>query len=299
MRNHLLLKNREQTKNRATYQMLLIGTILLCILGCESKKKLDERLVAEYNGESFYMYQLQRYIPRELKGQDSVEFANNFIDDWLTNQAVKEKAEKEISDLSETIEPEIAALKMSLIRKTFADWLVNTQLDKNISDQILRDYFKKYPDRFRSDRTQYQYFYVKVMSEKATQIASQITSSKPEELSKLVKWCEDNAVEYRLDSSVTSESEIKRIAEGYNGAITHAKPNTLQTYNLTEGDKNYTQFFRLLKVIQENEILPFAACKDKIEMLILNQRKNELIDQMERSLLEDAKKSNKYKKYVE
>lgn len=299
----MLRKVNINSISNSSYQTFWIGMILLCVIsgcgGCGEKKELDKRLVAEYNGELLYMYQLQRYVPSELKGQDSIEFANNFIDDWLTNQAVKEKAEQEIGNLNEKIEPEVATLKMSLIRKEFADWLVNTQLEKNISDQVLRDYFKKYPDRFRSDKVQYQYFYVKVLSENATQIASQISSTKPEELNKLVKWCEDNAVEYRLDSSVTSESEMKRIASGYYGAITHAKPNTLQTYNVTEDGKNYTQFFRLLKVIQENEILPFAACKERIEMLILNQRKNELIEQMERGLLEDAKKSNKYKKYIE
>ncbi len=303
MLNKSFLKYIEQLGSISAYQIMLIITILLCIMngcgGCGDKKALDKRLVAEYNGDPLYMYQLQRYVPSELKGQDSAEFANNFIDDWLTNQAVKEKAEKEITDLNEKIEPEIATLKMSLIRKTFADWLVNTQLDTIISDQVMRDYFKKYPDRFRSDRVQYQYFYVKVMSENATQIASQMNSAKAEELNKLAKWCEDNAVEYRLDSSVTSESEMKRIASGYYGTITRAKTNTLQTYNVAEGGKNYTQFFRLLKVIQEGEMLPFAACKDRIEMLILNQRKNELIEQMETGLLEDAKKSNKYKKYTE
>lgn len=303
MLNKSFWKYIEQPRSISAYQIMLISTILLCIMngcgGCGDKKELDKRLVAEYNGEPLYMYQLQRYVPGELKGQDSIEFANNFVDDWLTGQAVKEKAEKEIADLNEKIEPEIATLKMSLVRKTFADWLVNTQLDTVISDQVMRDYFKKYPDRFRSDRVQYQYFYVKVMSENATQIASQINSANPEELNKLAKWCEDNAVEYRLDSSVTSESETKRIASGYYGAITRAKINTLQTYNVVEGGKNYTQFFRLLKVIQAGEILPFAACKERIEMPILNQRKNELIEQMERNLLEDAKKSNKYKKYTE
>lgn len=297
------VKASRSKSNISTYRMFLIGLILLTIMtgcnGCGGKKELDKRLVAEYNGNSLYMYQLERYVPHELKGKDSIEFANNYIDDWLTSEAVKEKAKSEISNLDEIVEPEVSTLKMSLIRKAFADWLVNTQLEKNISEQELRDYFKKYPDRFRSDRVQYQYFYVKVMSENATQIASQISSSKPEELNKLVKWCEDNAIEYRLDSSVTSESELKRISTGYNGFITRAKPNTLQTYNVTEGGKNYTQFFRMIKVIQENEILPFAACKDRIEMLIINQRKNELIEQTEHGLLEEAKKSNKYKKHIE
>ena len=281
----------------------MISLFLYGCKGCnqDSEKAKDKRIVAEYDGEPLYMYQLDKYIPGDLSGNDSIEFANTFIDDWLTGKAVSAEAKKEIPNIDEKIEAELLALKVSLIRREFSEWLVEKNLDTVIAYQQMYDYYKKFPDKFKSNgATYYQVFYLKTMNPNTAQVISWMSGTNKDDLGKLNKWCEEgNCIEYRTDSSVVTEEELKHISEGYYGNLTRAKLNTIHNFTNTVGGKTYTSFVRVLKVIAPGELLPFSASKNKIIYHLLNHRRNELIEQTEHTLFENAKNSKKYKRYIE
>lgn len=261
-------------------------------------KSLDKLAIAQYDGETLYMYELDRHIPKELAGNDSIEFANSYIDEWLTNQALSARAKKEIPNLDERVELEVKSAKMALIHKEFQEWLIK-QVDSVISYQQMSDYYKKYPDKFKSNTTLFQYLYVKTVSPNTSQVVPWMSSSKQQDLDKLTQWCDSgNAIEYRTDSSVVTQTELKRISDGYYGNLEKAKMNTVHTYTSAEEGKTYTNFFRLIRVIEEGDHIPFSGCKDKIRANIMNMRAQELINQTERTLFEEAQSSTKFKKLV-
>ncbi len=287
--------------NISLFVVVLSALFVIGCKGCKQKEDVDKTIVAEFKGYPLYLYQLNRYVPSDLSGNDSIEFAKTYIKDWATGKAIEEKAQAEIQDIDKKIEPELAAARIALIRREFTEWLIEKNLDTVVQYQQLHDYYKKFPDKFKSQgATYYQIFYIKTPSSNPSQIVSWMSSNKTEELQKLNKWClEGNCVEYRTDSSVVTESELMELGQGYYGNLSRAKLNTVHSYTHTVEGKTYTNFVRILKVIREGEILPFAACKDKITGNLLNQRKNELIDQTEHTLFEEAKASNKFKSKLE
>ncbi|MBX7243069.1 MAG: hypothetical protein K1X92_15100 [Bacteroidia bacterium] len=286
-------------------RIIFIASLILsgckgCNNGANDKVR-DKRLVAEYNGDALYMYQLDKYVPEELSGNDSIEFANTFINDWATGKAIEEKAKEEISNLEENIEPELEAAKTTMIRREFTEWLIEKNLDTVVQYQQMYDYYKKYPDKFKSNGADYyQIFYIKTLNSNTSQVVSWMSSNKEEELEKLNKWCQEGGcIEYRTDSSVVTESDLMYIAEGFYGNLSRAKLNTVHTYTNTKEGKTYTNFVRIIKVIRPGELLPFSACKDKIIGHLLNHRRNELIEQTEHTLFEEAKSKNKFKRYID
>ena len=131
---------------------LLLTLIVSMLTACRGGKTLDKKAVAEYKGETLYMYELDRHVPKDQTGNDSIESANTYIEEWLTNQALADRARKEIPNLEEQLELEVKAAKMSLTRKEFQDWLIK-QVDSVITYQQMKDYYNKYPDKFKSNTT--------------------------------------------------------------------------------------------------------------------------------------------------
>jgi len=257
-----------------------------------SKNPDSDKVLAQYNGTVLSKADISRHIPVNLNKTDSAAFVKNYVEEWLRGQAVMEEAKKKIPNLEEEVENELLNIRMSLIRKEYGDWIAN-QVDTNISEEELKEYYEKNIEKFNSLTTLYQYFYVQTKGKDLRQIVSQIKSSNPDEIAKLRKWCSEKATDYRLDSSFVEVEELNRISKGYYGNLARAKMNTVHTYSFEENQEHYSHFFKLLKVIRPNETLPLSACRARIRAYILNLRKNEWILKNENALLKKAQEEGK------
>lgn len=274
--------------------------MLLCLFAClqtscsshASKNSDSDKVLVRYKEVSLSKADIVAHLPSNLNKTDSLAFVKNYVEEWLRGQAVMEEAQKKIPNLEEEVEKELATIRLSLIRKNFGDWIVN-QVDSNISEEEMREYYEKNIEKFNSLTTLYQYFYVQAKGKEFRQIVSQIKSNNPAEIVKLQKWCSENATDYRLDSSFVELEELNRISKGYYGNLARAKMNTVHTYAFEENNVHYAHFFKLLKVIRPNETLPLSACKARIRAHILNLRKNEWIIKNENALLKKAQEEGK------
>ena len=113
-------------------------------------------------------------------------------------------------------------------------------------------------------------------------------------IDELIEWAVDNSKEYKLDSAYVGETELERLQPGfYFGNIRRASRTTLYPYQHQEGDTTYYDFFRMLNVIKEGDLMPISLCRDRIITIIRNQRKNALIEQTKANLLQQAEDANK------
>jgi hypothetical protein len=296
MFKNTITQNKYKIK-RVRISILWIILAAFAVHGCKTPQN-DSTLIAEYNGEKLYLPQLERHVPRDLSGNDSIDFANGYVDEWLTDKAMAARAYKDISNLDQIIEPEVNAYKTQIISKVFSEWLTKKNLDTVVTIAEMQDYYKKNEQKYTSPTNYYQYLYVKTPNANASQVVSWMTANRPEELAKLTKWCmEGNAVEYRTDSSVVTEGELQRIQTGY-GNLARAKQNIVHTFTTKEGGKTFTHYFKMLQVIEVGDQIPFAGAKDKIEMAILTVRRNDLVNQTKKMLLEEAKNSSSFKKNI-
>lgn len=278
--------------------VLLLGT---CLAGCNVPGEKDGRgdVIARYQGEELYRQDLNHFLPDSLIGDDSVRFANQFIRRWSRGQAIHEEATREITGLEAQIAPQLEKYKQSLIEYHYTQWLIEQNEDKfSVAEADIENYYNKFHENFISRANYYQYFYLKTPKPNQFKVANLMRSPEQEKIDELIEWAVDNATEYKLDSSYVGETEISRLSAGfYFGNIRRASRTTLYPYQHQEGDTTYYDFYRLMDVIKEGDLLPLSLCRDRIITIIRNQRKNALIEQTKGNLLQkaiDAKKITVY-----
>ena len=64
-------------------------------------------------------------------------------------------------------------------------------------------------------------------------------------------------------------------------------------YRTTEEGTRYYHFFKILGRIREGEPLPVSLCIGRIQDILLNQRKLDLIEETEADLVQKAKSAGK------
>jgi hypothetical protein len=284
------------SKNNLFYSLIVLVLYSLNV-GCNQNQGRPgkEDIIAKYNQEVLLREEIDFFIPDSLAVEDSALFAQKYIDEWVESQIIREAALKEVDDLNRKIKYKLKALEYKLMEHEFASWLIeNNSNNLVVSEADIRNYYNKYPDKFISTENYYQYFYLKTKLARQYSVVNLMQSKDREKIDELVRWAEENAEEYRLDSTYVPEVEIARISNGfYFGNIRKASKTTTYPYQHNEGDSTYYDFFRLIDVINAGDVIPLPLVRDRIENLIRNQRKNTLIEKTEIDLVQQAKAAKK------
>lgn len=289
--------------NSQANNLFILSSVLfsMCMIGCEGGNQPGKDVLARYGGNQLLREEVDYFLPEKLQGEDSTRFAEQYIDKWIRSQAIVEEAKKEIEGLDQKLEYAMNNYESELIANEFAKHLIESKENQfTVTEGDIRNYYTKYPERFVSNATFYQFFYIKTELPGQYKLQNLMRSDEPEKIEELRDWAKDNAEEWRLDSSYVQDSEIERISKGYYfGNIRKANTKTPYVYSSKEGKQTYFHFFRMLQVIEPGDQLPLRICRNRIVNSIKNQTINTLIQQTTERLTQAARKSNKIKIFDE
>lgn len=279
----------------------LCFALCLCLtaifgISCGSDSSRDEgNPVLSHGGNTLYEREVAYFLPDSLNAEDSVRLTQQYLDEWLQGQVVKTEAQRVIPDLEERIDYLLRAYERSIIEHEYVQWLTQEEPNGlNVSEAEILTYYQENPGKFQSNETYYQYFYVETKLSGQYKVVNLIRSDDPERIQELLVWCQENATEYKLDSSYVNDAGIERISPGfYHGPIRKAALNTAFAYGHKEGGEQFWDFFYLISVIKEGEMLPLSMCRDRILRTLRNQRKKDFIERHLSGLVQQAKAAQK------
>lgn len=281
----------------------LWGLSLVCLslwlggAGCNNREDTPENdVIARYNDQYLYRGELDAFIPANMAGADSARFAQNYIQTWLQNQAVEERARTALPDLDARIQHRLNAVRAKLIEQEYNQYIVNRELYKTISLEEMKDYFGQYPEKFSSKTQYFSYFYVALPDSPSTRQLGLLNSKDESRIEEFRRWCEEqDTLDYKLDSSFQTVMTLENLSEGFPFDIKRASLNQVYSYQNKDPQTGNTRYvlFKMLGTIKEGELKPFSMCKEDIEAIILNNRRKRIIEANESSLLDQARKNNK------
>jgi hypothetical protein len=281
----------------------LLGASCLVLLGASCQPGSDalpgQEVVARYGSEVLLRQEVNYFTPPGVKGEDSARYAQQYVDDWLRARALNEAAAQALPNLEDRVAFLSRRYRARLIEHEYAQWLAQEEREQvRVTEKEVRTYYQEHPEEFASPTSYFQYFYVKTPLARQYKVVNLIRSKDLTQIEELVRWAEVNAVAYKLDSIYHTSEEVEALGEGfYFGNITKASTNTAYPYSHKEGDSTFYDFFRMLDIIEPGDPLPLSLCRDRIELMLQSQRKQELIKKTELRLLQAAKAAKKVEVY--
>lgn len=287
------LSENSSGNRRANLQILLVVCLVGSLTACTGGSTPGDEVLVKYGDEELLREEVDLFTPEGLTGADSARFADQYVDQWITIQAMSAEASGEVNSREASLRYKMARYRDQLVSQMFTEQLIAERPDiLQVSDTDIEGYYQRHLENFKAEENYYQYFYLKTELSGQYRIVNQLRTSDPAVIDELKAWARENAVTWKLDSTYLPETELVKLGEGYYfGDITRAYTGTVYPYAHDEGEIKYYDFLRVLAVVKSGEQLPLSLCREKIAQIIRNERKNALVDETQAILVNQARKT--------
>ncbi|HWK99638.1 MAG TPA: peptidylprolyl isomerase [Parapedobacter sp.] len=244
-----------------------------------------------------YPEDLNGVVPVGITGDDSTQLVRAYIEQWLRQQALLYHAQRNVTINTERLDKQVETYKNGLIVYEYEQELVSQKLDTVVTEGEIRQYYDARPELFILKQPILKRSYIRLRTDapELDRVKRLLVSPNFEEQDLLTKYCAMYASGYALlDTSW------------------HYADDLLKEIPLSRIDEaDYSQTERIFEIIENNELYliilhdsklresrsPLSLVRDQVRNLILNKRKIDLIDHMQRSIVTDAREKNNIEIY--
>ncbi|MDP1745149.1 MAG: peptidyl-prolyl cis-trans isomerase [Bacteroidota bacterium] len=273
---------------------------LLLIVSCTSKKDQDgnREVIARANNAFLYKDNIQDIIPVGTSSKDSLERLIKYIDSWVREVLVIQKAEDNLTEEQKNVEKQLQDYRNSLITYTYEKELVKQKLDTTIGNQEIEEYYNNNRNNFELKDNIIKVVYVKV-NKKApgiNKLQKWYKSDIPKDKELLAGYCHQFAENFYLDENswLLFDDLLKEIP-----IQTYNKELFLQNNRFVEVTDSTNSYFLNIKGFKiRNSLSPLSFERENIKNIILNKRKLQLITKMKEDIYNDAANNKKIEIYI-
>ena len=272
------------------HKITVLLSALLLTVSCAKEDKLSSKtpLVKVYNSYLYYE-DLGDLIPRGLSTEDSAAKVNNYINAWAKQQLMIKKAELNLSEKQKDVQKQLEEYRNNLLLYKYKDEVISQNLDTEVTMQQARNYFDKHQDDFKLNTSLVRAACILLYDEpQAIKETKKLLEYKNEADSvSLAEYVKENAQNFNdFDGRWITLRQLCEILPG----IISEKNEALKIHGIITIDDqdNYIWLVKIRDYIPVGSKMPFDNARKMIEQIIINTRKNQLINDLETSIYDKA-----------
>ena len=258
----------------------------------------EPKAIARVGKNYLYQEDILDVVPEGTSKKDSIAIVKVFINQWATQKLLFEAAERNLSnDKVAEYNALMEQYKVDLYTKAYIEELVIRQVDTLVTEEQIVVYYDKNKQYFKNASELVKLRYINLVKEnpKFAKIKAKFSSFTKkdkkalEQLSVQFKsyafndsiWVDINQVYEKLPF-LTEENKNKYISNGSNFQYPDATTLWLVKVN---------------KVLPKDSATPLEFLRPTLKQIIINNRKLELVNTIEKDITNDAINDKKYEIY--
>ena len=277
-------------------------SLVICVLmlvSCDylSLKQDTKTPIASVMDVTLYKEDLKSVIPSEIKGKDSILFVKSYINSWIKQRLLLNKAALNLADDSEKFEYLVKKYREELFINSYKEAVVKQYLDTEVNENDIHDYYLKNSENFKlnEELIQFKFLFIRADNVNKTALIKLFKSGKKEDTEKLLEK------EFQLDSYHFNDSIWVKYSDVVRGIPilknVPKKELVKKSKFIQKEDSLGLYLISVKKVLVRNEIAPKSYITPTVKNMILHQRKLLLLRNIEETLLEDASKKEQFEIY--
>lgn len=279
-----------------------IGMMLVLTACRDNNNRSDEqntdKVLARVFEFKLYSSEIRDLVPVGTPSADSARLVDGYINSWVREMLLVNKAEKNLSPEQKNVEKQLQTYRNSLIIYNYEKALVEQQLDTIVTDSEIEAYYKQHPNDFALRDNIVKVIYVKVNKNAPNlpKLKNWVRSDRPQDRVELAGYCGQFASNYYLDddSWLLFDDLLKEVP-----ILTYNSQLFLQNNRDVEvSDSANTYLLHIKSYMMRDSQSPLAFEKNNIRTIILNKRKRELIDRMRDDLYREASENKNIELYT-
>ena len=289
-----MLKKIDSLHHPKSYWILLFWAMVL-LSGCNYlQRSSGETYAAKVDDKVFLLKDLRSQLPTGMTKPDSLARVNDILTRWVKKELLLKMAEENLDDNQKDLAKELDDYRNALLIHRYQQQLLNQKLDTVLTEADIRHYYDIHPENFTLDYTIVKAVYVEIpqkvsksdqikrwMAENSSRSMSELESYSFQYASKFDhfnhEWVDFNTILSRIPGVKDQPEQLLRSSKFHQFS-----------------DLNNYYFVLINDYILAGEKAPYDFVKDRIESLILNSRKMEFLQDLEKNIYEKGKRENRF-----
>ncbi len=292
MTNNKHLEATTKTFTKILIKNFIFVFITIFIFSCGKSNPQQEKTLARVGDKKLYAKDLIGLVGIGTNKKDSIEIINRYMQTWIRKQLLLQQAQKDTKINENEIERKLLDYRYDLLAYEFEKDYVKKNLDTNVKQTEIDDYYKNNPANFELKQNIIKAFLIKTTKneEKKDEIRTTISQGDNQKIKEL---CAKSSFQAILNDSTWVEFEqmikntpFQQIAN---------KTDFLRANRFSESSDDVSTYYLLIKDYKiSNQPSPLEFVRNRIKQMIVNQRKVQLLQKMEKQMYEDAKKNKTF-----
>ena len=278
------------------FLLLISALFFTSFWACNSMLNGDQKelVIAKVGGKKLMLSDLEMAIPANMVEIDSISFTQKYIEKWVKNQLLLQKAELNIDSKTQNeIEVMIDNYRTSLMLFKYQQMIIQQKLDTIVTEDQLETYYSKHAGNFKLDSSVVKSVFIQVPKSlhDRYKINSWLRSTSEEDLITLEDYCYQNAKNFNLEMDWKYFGTVlDMIPKKINNPDAFLKSNT----TIETTDSVFAYYVAIFEYKLTNDTTPIVFVKNKIRDIIINNRKVKLIEDLENNIYNDAVDQKKF-----
>lgn len=276
--------------------ILLMGIVLSALSSCRAISSLvhDDQVVARVGRYYLYKSEVDKVIPETASAQDSMALALQYINAWASDAVFMDVAEANLSKTDKDVSKELEEYRRSLLKYRYEQKYVNERLDTAVTQNEIEQYYETRKDQFALEVPIVKARYMRISPDapNLSLIKKKMASDSVDDLveaDSLAYYSADTYTDYS-GRWITVVMLARNFGVDYGTLMSNMRHSMVEMKD-SAGKLNVAY---IEDYIAAGEVAPLDYCTDRIRDIIISIRKQTLINDLERDLLEDARSKGKF-----
>ncbi len=264
-------------------------------------KQTNDPVLAEAYGE----YLLKSDVPfsktaQNLSKEDSMVFINSFVNSWIENKVMLEKASINVDEeYLDLIEQKLIEYKNSLMIFEYEKKLILQNIDTTVTEEELTQYYTENEDNFKLNESIVRCLFVKIQknSPSVKEFINHYTLKSSEDSIFIHDMAKLEAEKFFIDYDVWRKLDYVLSELPLAKKMTDSQVFIQNNKNTVLEDENYVYLLTILEHKSPGTLAPLSYLKENIQLMIVNQRKYAYLKNIRKRLIESSIKKNEVTVY--
>ncbi len=276
---------------------LLIMAVILLLTSCFNRGSKEQKPLAVVYEKFLYKSDITDIFPRGMTKGDSIKILNAYVDQWIRHNLMLRLSEENLKDEQKNVSKQLEDYRSSLLIFKYEQEYILQRLDTAISSEEIQSFYSNNISNFTLSETLVKALYIKVRkdtpySEKIKELYKSNREDDIKTLDNLAyqvadkydyfgdKWLPFNSLQRQFPYPLENSDDYLR---------------NRQTIEMEDGHYNY--LINLRAVMFKGQISPLDYERSNIKSVILNKRKQKLINDLENNVYNDALDHKKFQSF--
>ena len=275
--------------------MALIVLIVM-IAGCTELNSSSKRsIVARAGDKALYLDQLPGLPGSSLSEEDSISIVRNYIDRWIKRELLLSKAEANLSpEYQAEIDLKLEETRANLMIYQYEQQMMLQKMDTTISMDKIVSYYEEHNETLNLSSDIVKALFIKVPAEapNSGRLSAWLKRGSQADMQEVEAYCYQFAVKYDDfgEEWIDLNFLMRELPENI------SRTSLLRNGNIIESPDGH---FKYIVLTREHRLkgtrAPLEYVKDDIRNIIINNRKIEFLQELEKGVFNEALRENRFK----